>query len=352
MCSGVQRKHGKNAPANVGGPGKKKARCNAKSVTRPGFSTVACECVNKKGNNKNDKGEPVKKCKRCQQSAPLKTGNNTPPPPAPPSPPIPSGPNFLKDNLMTMQYGAVKYVPSSPNGNWTQLCQVAAQARSVGYGAARPASDGKEYPNHDFLRKLWRGQVAVPNIGALYNNTQTTYPSTFMNKPASYMSGTKYFNSASSWYPSLEGSSASSNSDFLTNYFMSAMQTFTGSSGPPPVPQFSTALSGTDQVSANVQIFEKSSTYFVATTHLMYYLELAEKALANSDTAGAKNHFDSIAALFFGCGDTNPVPLPIYTPDTVWTTAPQEDTQITWTADKTQKSGSGGTLYSMYNLAN
>merc|ERR1712093_833668 len=74
---------------------------------------------------------------------------------------------------------------------------------------------------------------------------------------------------------------------------MSAMQTFTGSSGTPPVPQFSTALSGTNQVSANIQIFEKSSTYFVATTHLMYYLELAEKALNNSDTAGAKNHFDS-----------------------------------------------------------
>merc|ERR1739848_820091 len=163
---------------------------------------------------------------------------------------------------------------------------------------------------------------------------------------------TKYFNSASSWYPSLEGSSASSNSDFLTNYFMSAMQTFTGSSGTPPVPQFSTALSGTNQVSANVQIFEKSSTYFVATTHLMYYLELAEKALANSDTAGAKNHFDSIAALYFGCGDTNPVPLPVYTPDTEWTTAPQEDTQITWTADANQETGDGGTLYSMYGLAN
>merc|ERR1711904_346314 len=67
---------------------------------------------------------------------------------------------------------------------------------------------------------------------------------------------------------------------------------------------------------------------------------------------GAKNHFDSIAALYFGCGDTNPVPLPIYTPDTVWTTAPQEDTQITWTADKAQSSGDGGTVYSMYNLAN
>jgi len=253
---------------------------------------------------------------------------------------------------MTMQYGAVKYIPSSSNGNWTQLCQVAAQARAVGYGATRPASDGKEYPNYDFLRKLWRGQVAVPNIGTLYNNTQTTYPTTFMNKPASYMSGTKYFDSASSWYPSLEGSTASSNSDFLTNYFMSAMQTFTGSSGTPPVPQFSTALSGTDSVDANVQIFEKSSTYFVSTTHIMYYLELAENALAKGDTAGAKNHFDSIAALYFGCGDTNPVPLPVYTPDTAWTTAPQEDTQITWTADKDQEDGDAGTVYSMYHLAN
>jgi len=252
-----------------------------------------------------------------------------------------------------MQYGAVNYTPSDPNGNWTQLCQVAAQARSVAYGATRPASDGKEYPNYEFLRKLWRGQVPVPNIGTVYNNNQTTYPSVFMNKPASYMSGTKYFDSASSWYPSLEqGSSASSNSDFLTNYFMSAMQTFTGSSGTPPVPEFATALSGTNQVSANIQIFEKSSAYFVATTHIMYYLELAENALADSDTAGAKNHFDSIAALYFGCGDTNPVPLPIYTPDTVWTTAPQEDTQITWTADADQETGDGGTLYSMYGLAN
>merc|ERR1711959_12126 len=184
------------------------------------------------------------------------------------------------------------------------------------------------------------------------NNTQTTYPTTFMNKPASYMSGTKYFDSASSWYPSLEGSTASSNSDFLTNYFMSAMQTFTGSSGTPPVPQFSTALSGTDSVDANVQIFEKSSTYFVSTTHIMYYLELAENALAKGDTAGAKNHFDSIAAVYFGCGDTNPVPLPVYTPDTIVTTSPQVATQITWTADATQKDGDKGTVYSLYNLVN
>merc|ERR1711937_788432 len=92
--------------------------------------------------------------------------------------------------------------------------------------------------------------------------------------------------------------------------------------------------------------------YFVATTHAMYYLQLAEEAIAKNDTAGAKNHFDSIAAVYFGCGDTNPVPLPIYTPDSVVTTAPQVPTQITWTKDSAQKNGDRGTVYSLYNLAN
>merc|ERR1711883_41010 len=100
------------------------------------------------------------------------------------------------------------------------------------------------------------------------------------------------------------------------------------------------------------QILEKSSTYFVSTTHAMYYLQLAEEAIAKNDTNAAKNHFDSIAATYFGCGDTNPVPLPIYTPDTVVTTAPQVSTQITWTKDSAQKTGDGGTVYSLYNLAN
>jgi hypothetical protein len=266
----------------------------------------------------------------------------------------PDGKNFLKDNQMTMQYGAVTYTPYQSNGNWTQLCQIAAQARSVGYGASRKASNGNEYPNHDFLRKLWGGQIAVPNIGTLYNNTQTTYPSAFMNKPASYQSGTKYFDSASAWYPSLQqgGVSGTKNTDFLTNYFMSAMQAYAGSTGSPPVPQFSSALSGTNDIDANIQIFEKSSTYFVATTHAMYYLELAEEALKKNNTAAAKNHFDSIAAVYFGCGDTNPVPLPIYPPDTVVTTSPQEATQILWTKDSDEEDGEIGTLYSMYNLAN
>merc|ERR1712072_613822 len=137
----------------------------------------------------------------------------------------------------------------------------------------------------------------------------------------------------------------------MGDYFFSAMQVKAGSSTTGK-PIWSTALSGTDSIKANVQIFEKSSTYFVATTHAMYYLELAEEALKKNDVNAAKNHFDSIAAIFFGCGDTNPVPLPIYTPDTVVTTAPQVPTQITWTKDSAQKTGDGGTVYSLYNLAN
>merc|ERR1711937_639461 len=242
--------------------------------------------------------------------------------------PPPPGPNFLEDNVMSMQYGAVEYTPSSPNGNWTSLCQIAAQARSVGCAADRPNSEAgsdSTIPNFAYLRDLWDGKVDVPDIGALYNNNQTTYATDFMNNPASYMAGTKYF--------------------------FSAMQTKLGLTDKGAV-DWSTALSGSKTISANQQILEKSSTYFVATTHAMYYLQLAEEAIAKNDTAGAKNHFDSIAAVYFGCGDTNPVSLPVYTPDSIVTTAPQVPTQIPWTKDSDKEDGDRGTVYSLYNLAN
>merc|ERR1711937_364705 len=268
--------------------------------------------------------------------------------------PPPPGPNFLEDNVMSMQYGAVEYTPSSPNGNWASLCQIAAQARSVGYAADRPGSElgDSTIPNFAYLRDLWEGEVDVPDIGALYKNNQTTYPTDFMNNPASYMAGTKYFDAASQWYPSLQQNGGSgANTDFLSDYFFSAMQTKLGLTAEGEV-DWSTALSGSKTISANQQILEKSSTYFVATTHAMYYLQLAEEAIAKNDTAGAKNHFDSIAAVYFGCGDTNPVPLPVYTPDSVVTTAPQVPTQIPWTKDSDKEDGDRGTVYSLYNLAN
>merc|ERR1712025_1224529 len=232
---------------------------------------------------------------------------------------------------------------------------IAAQARSVGYAADRPNSEAgsdSTIPNFAYLRDLWDGKVDVPDIGALYNNNQTTYATDFMNNPASYMAGTKYFDAASQWYPSLQQNGGSgATADFLTDYFFSAMQTKLGLTDKGAV-DWSTALSGSKTISANQQILEKSSTYFVATTHAMYYLQLAEEAIAKNDTAGAKNHFDSIAAVYFGCGDTNPVPLPIYTPDSVVTTAPQVPTQIPWTKDSDKEDGDRGTVYSLYNLAN
>ena len=140
----------------MGGPGKK-AQYNPKVIPASRNSTeIPCECLNKKGH-------PVKKCKRCQSSVP------NPPLPSP-SPSPPPGTNFLKDNVMTMQYCSVKYTPSTSNDNWTQLCQIAAQARSVACGAGQPNSNGDEIPNFDLPLKLWQGQIAVPNIGTLYNN--------------------------------------------------------------------------------------------------------------------------------------------------------------------------------------
>merc|ERR1719396_58010 len=51
-----------------------------------------CQCVNKQGNNLNKKGNPVKKCKRCQQVTAITPVVDTPPPPptnaSPPPPPV------------------------------------------------------------------------------------------------------------------------------------------------------------------------------------------------------------------------------------------------------------------------
>jgi len=184
LCRGTQRKHGKNAHESVGGPGKK-AQYNAKVIPASRNSTeIPCECVNKKGH-------PVKKCMRCQSSVPnppLPSPSPSLPPPSP-SPP-PPGTNFLKDNVMTMQNCSVKYTPSTSNDNWTQLCQIAAQARSFVCGAGQPDSNGDEIPNFDLLLKLWQGQIAVPNICTLYNNwaaaatfTSATTPAAPAHKP-------------------------------------------------------------------------------------------------------------------------------------------------------------------------
>merc|ERR1712205_133714 len=90
--------------------------------------------------------------------------------------------------------------------------------------------------------------------------------------------------------------------DYLDNYFRSAIQSPAGTK----------ALSGSSSGEANSQIFKKTSAYWVAVTHVMYNLDMAEKNIAANNTAAAKANFDSVAAAYYGCGDTNPVPLPTY----------------------------------------
>merc|ERR1719247_1056016 len=74
----------------------------------------------------------------------------------------------------------------------------------------------------------------------------------------------------------------------------------------------------------------------------MYNLDMAEKNLAANNTAAAASNFDSAAAAYYGCGDTNPVPLPLYTgsPITYSTTASDPDT------------GFNATTMSIYGVAN
>merc|ERR1711977_391939 len=102
------------------------------------------------------------------------------------------------------------------------------------------------------------------------------------------------------------------------------------------------APSGSSSNSANAQILQKSSAYWVATTHVQYNLDTAEIHLKANRTADARANLDSVAAAYYGCGDTNPVPLPQY-----------KGTQITYptTAGSTDI-GSNATTMSIYGVAN
>merc|ERR1711981_512172 len=123
--------------------------------------------------------------------------------------------------------------------------------------------------------------------------------------------------------------------DFLDSYFRSGLQP----SGPGTA-----AVSGSSSNAANAQILKKSSAYWVATTHVQYNLDMADINLAANKTADAKANLDSAAAAYFGCGDTNPVPLPQYkgTQITYPTTLATGDTDI----------GSNATTMSIYGVAN
>merc|ERR1711904_120378 len=124
-----------------------------------------------------------------------------------------------------------------------------------------------------------------------------------------------------------------SGKDFLDSYFRTGLQT----SGPGTAAQ-----SGSSSNAANAQILQKSSAYWVATTHVQYNLDMADINIAANRTAEAKANMDSAAAAYFGCGDTNPVPLPKY-----------KGTQITYsTTAGSPDTGSNATTMSIYGVAN
>merc|ERR1712147_606415 len=69
---------------------------------------------------------------------------------------------------------------------------------------------------------------------------------------------------------------------------------------------------------------------------------MAEKNLAANNTAAAASNFDSAAAAYYGCGDTNPVPLPFY-----------KGSVIKYSATAaTPDTGFNATTMSIYGVAN
>merc|ERR1712072_946830 len=152
-------------------------------------------------------------------------------------------------------------------------------------------------------------------LSALYADKPTSYNSALLNTPY-FMAGTQYFDNAAKWYVEGLPKDAAGKStggiapatytgtgkDYLDNYFRTGIQATPSA----------TALSGSADGEANSQILMKTSAYWVAVTHVMYNLDMAEKNLAANNTAAAASNFDSAAAAYYGCGDTNPVPLPFY----------------------------------------
>merc|ERR1711959_76363 len=242
----------------------------------------------------------------------------------------------MGNNLMTMQGGAVTYTPYNATGNWTVLCQIPAQAKAVSYGAGlTPSGSTTKQADASWLTGLWTGslpaQDAPPGLSTLYPG-KTQYSTDILNIPL-FMSGSNYFDAAASWYKDglppdsagkTTGGMAPANyvgtgKDFLDSYFRSGLQT----EGPG-----TEAPSGSKSNAANAQILKKSSAYWVATTHVQYNLDMADINIA--------------AAAYFGCGDTNPVPLPKY-----------KGTQITYPTTVTSPdTGSNATTMSIYGVAN
>merc|ERR1712072_449355 len=200
-------------------------------------------------------------------------------------------------------------------GNWTTLCQIPQQAKAIATGADQTDLAKNTVPDTTYVLNVWNGAEPVPGLSALYADKPTSYNSALLNTPY-FMAGTQYFDNAAKWYVEGLPKDAAGKStggiapatytgtgkDFLDNYFRTGIQATPSA----------TALSGSADGEANSQILMKTSAYWVAVTHVMYNLDMAEKNLAANNTAAAASNFDSAAAAYYGCGDTNPVPLPFY----------------------------------------
>jgi len=220
---------------------------------------------------------------------------------------------------MTMQAGAIKYTPTNNNGNWTVLCQIPQMAKAIDEGASVKDVAGTTIPNAAYITKVWTGTEPVSGLDKVYPG-QTTYNAAKLNTPL-YMTGTSYFTKSADWYKNGLPTSATGAStggmapttytgngnDYLDSYFRTGLQTTSSSA----------SQAGSTSGSANAQILKKTSAYWVAVTHAMYNLDMAAVNLARTGTnsssnlADAKANFDSVAAALYGCGETNPVPLPL-----------------------------------------
>ena len=173
------------------------------------------------------------------------------------------GKAFLKDNLMVISGGGLTYKPHKKDGDWTPLCSVTGQA--VEMSKVDLGKDGGPAA----AKQIWDSNAAFnkPNL------------------PGKYFEHTRKDNKGELY--------------FMDKFFQTAVI----GAGP--------GGCGTDDDSAREQITKKTTQDWVAVTHIMAALDLAEDELVKHPEKPHKAHpyYDRVAALYFGCGDTNPIPL-------------------------------------------
>ena len=270
--------------AAVQGKKKRRKKCQA-TISNPALlGSPNCVCSRAK-----------KKCGDCKQ------------------PDGPSGDPYLPDNKMVMTGGMLEYEPSDPNGPWTSLCAVAAQARAMDSDAVNNLKDE-----------------------AGFQKAKAIWDSNAFNKPD--FSGTTYFDKTMAFNDN--------KMNFLDEFFQSGILGAKAGGA------------GTDDFAARAQIVKKTTQDWVPVTWIMNRLDVLMAELTptrgappgtptgpppgtptgpppgtptgpppgtptgppgtatarvamphHSATPAQQALFDDIAALWFGCGETNPAPL-------------------------------------------